>query len=105
MNRDDEKNALRESQRDNEQLRETIKALRDELEGAALEKEHAVLGVTSRALDESTQLKNTIRALREELSSFMIAHAERLEAATVGFTSENEELKRTIKELHGKLKK
>ncbi len=101
MTKDKDKDALLEIQRENHQLKETIHALRAELEKAYVEKAEAVGEVETRASNEAAQLKSTIRALRDELSSFMTEHAERLESATIGFTSENEELKQTIKELRG----
>jgi hypothetical protein len=105
MAKEKTKDALLDIQRENHQLKETINALRVELEKAHMENAERLSEVETRANDEAAQLKNTVRALRDELSSFMIAHAERLEGATVGFTSENEELKQTIKELRGLLKK
>ncbi len=105
MAKETSKDALLDIQRENHQLKETISALRAELEKAHIEKAEEIREVQTRASDEATQLKDTVRALRDELSSFMIAHAERLEHATVDFTSENKELKHTIKELRELLEK
>ncbi len=58
---------LHDAQREIRQLRETITALRDELEAQAHEKERAVQEAAATADHEIHQLRQTATVLREEL--------------------------------------
>ena len=49
------------------QLRQTVQALRDELEGVRIEKQQAVQAALVRSADEVAQMKETIQALRDAL--------------------------------------
>ncbi len=94
---------LHDAQRDIRQLKETIAALRDELEAQAHEKERAVQEATATADHEIHQLRRTAIVLREELEAQQFEKEKMVQEAVSMGLDEIGQLKRTISALREEL--
>ena len=86
-----------------DQLKETIRALRDELEAQAHGHERALQEQRQAAVDEGRQLQATIEALRDELEAAAAAHAADASVAEQHHEVELRELQSTIQNLRERL--
>src|SRR3546814_4999252 len=68
-------------------LKESIRALRDELERMRIDKETGIRQAVAAAGSEAAQLKATITALRDELEMKRIEKEENVQAAKIGRAS------------------
>jgi SMC interacting uncharacterized protein involved in chromosome segregation len=94
---------LHDAQRDIRQLKETIAALRDELEAQAHEKGRAVQEAAATADNEIHQLRQTATVLREELEALQFEKEKMVQEAVSMGLDEIGQLKRTISALREEL--
>src|SRR3954468_4845417 len=80
----EEQAALLVAQRELRQLRETIQALRAELEQVQASRDEAVQAAVTVSQDEARQLRTTAASLRDELQGLEIAKQEAVQAAIAG---------------------
>lgn len=85
------------------QLRQTIEAVRDELERLKIAEAERLDRAMATAGDENRQLHQTIQALRDELERLRIAEAERLDRAMATANDENRQLHLTVQALRDEL--
>ena len=100
-----EKDKLYEAQTEIRHLKNTIQALRDELEAMRVGKDEAVHAVIAAGADEARQLQATIAALRTELEQKVFQHAGDLERQKHVASDEFRLLRETIAALRGELEK
>jgi chromosome segregation ATPase len=98
-----EKDKLYEAQTEIRHLKNTIQALRDELEAMRVGKDEAVRAVIAAGAVEARQLQATIAALRAELEQIVFQHAGDLERQKHLANDELRLLRETIAALRGKL--
>ena len=100
-----ETDKLYEAQTEIRHLKNTIQALRDELEAMRVGKDEAVHTVIAAGADEARQLQATIAALRTELVQKVFQHAGDLERQKHVASDEFRLLQETIAALRGELEK
>jgi len=98
-----EKDKLYEAQTEIRHLKNTIQALRDELEAMRVGKDEAVQAVIAAGAVEARQLQATIAALRTELEQMVFKHADNLERQKHLASDELRLLRETIAALREKL--
>jgi hypothetical protein len=84
-------------------LRQTIGALRDELERLKIADQEALDRALAAAGDESRQLRQTAEALRDELERLRIAEQERLDRALLAAGDENRQLRAAVQALRDEM--
>jgi chromosome segregation ATPase len=94
---------LYQAQTEIRHLKNTIQALRDELEAMRTAKDEAVQAVVAAGADEARQLQGTIAALRNELEQKMFQHAGELERQKHLASDELRLLRETIAALRAEL--
>lgn len=99
----DKKDALYLAQVEIRQLKETVAALRDQLERNMGERNDAVQRAIASGHDEARQLQKTIQALRDELELARAAKDEALQAVLLNQRDEMRQLQATIVDLRTKL--
>lgn len=98
-----EKDQVYEAQTEIRHLKNTIQALRDELEAMRVGKDEAVRAVIAAESVEARQLQATIAALRTELEQMVFQHADELERQKHLASDELRLLRETIAALRAKL--
>jgi cell division septum initiation protein DivIVA len=98
-----ESNALYQTQTEIRHLKNTIQALRDELEAMRASKDEALQAASAAGADETRQLQSTIAALRGELEQKVFQHADDLEHQRHAANDELRLLRETITTLRGEL--
>lgn len=94
-----------EVQQENRHLKETIIALRSELESLAFEKEQSVRDTHASMAGEISHLKKTITALRDELEQQKMAYEEKIYQGKQDNRDEKKQLKAIVQALRTKLEK
>jgi hypothetical protein len=98
--------ALYQAQADIRHLKNTIAALRDELEAMRASKDEAVQAAVAAGRDEAHQLQTTIAALRNELEQKVFQRADELEHGKQALNDEVRQLREMVammrRELEGK---
>ena len=84
-------------------LRNTIGALREELEGLQFEKQQSVQRAVADAADEATQLKETAAALRDEMEGLQFEKNRAVQEAVANSTDEITQLKKTAQALRDEM--
>jgi chromosome segregation ATPase len=92
-------NALKE----NRHLKETIAAMREELESLDFVRQKAVQDAVLESQAEIEHLRTTIVAQREELESIRFETEKRFQETIAELNSENKQLKDAIQELRSEL--
>jgi gas vesicle protein len=104
-----ENDALYQAQADIRHLKNTIAALRDELEMMRASKDEAVQAAVAAGRDEARQLQTTIAALRNELEQKVFQRADELEHGKQALNDEVRQLREMVavmrRELEGKRSK
>ena len=100
-----EKDKLYEAQTEIRHLKNTIQALRDELEAMRVGKDEAVQAAIAAGANEARQLQATITALRTELEQKIFQHLDDLERQKHVASDEFRLLRETIAALRGELEK
>ncbi len=90
---------------ENRQLKETIGALRDELERMRFEKEQGVQQAVAAANDEIVQLKATVTALRDGLERMRFEKEQGVQQAVADANDEIVQLKATVTALRDELER
>ncbi len=98
-----ETDKLYEAQTEIRHLKNTIQALRDELEAMRVGKDEAVHAVIAAGADEARQLQATIAALRTEMEQKVFQHADDLERQKHAASDELRLLRETIAALREEL--
>ncbi|MEE9239809.1 MAG: hypothetical protein V3U53_01295 [bacterium] len=98
-----ESDELYQTQTENRHLKNTIVALRDELEKSRIDKEDSVQKAIQASNDEIVQLKSTASALREELERNNIAHEDKEQELERAHRDEQKQLQQMISTLRDKL--
>jgi uncharacterized protein YukE len=91
--------ALADALAEGEQLKETVRALRDELEAREEEHQRALQEQRRSVADERQQLEATIAALREQLEAVATERAAADAEAKRAYRDEMSQLESTIREL------
>lgn len=94
---------LFEVQHENRYLKETIIALRSELESLAFEKEQSVRDTIASMVGEISHLKKTITALRDELEQQKHVYEEKIYCGKQDNRDEKNQLEAIIQALRTKL--
>ena len=94
---------LLEAQSENRQLKNTIDALREALEGMRYENEEAFQNARAESADEIKQLRETAAALRDEMENIRYAKEEAVQNALSESTDEIGQLKATAQALRDEL--
>ena len=84
-------------------LRESISAMRDELEKANHDKLAAVQKARARAQDELDQLKATVQALRDQMEQQAVDRRAAVQAAVADGNEESSQLKETVQALRDEM--
>ena len=84
-------------------LKDTILALREELEKARIDEEEHLQQAVSRANEELRQLKTSVVELREQLEFQAAQHEEKLRISELHHEREKSDLKKTITMLREKI--
>gem|GEM_PF-677731 len=100
-----ESEELYQAQTENRYLKDTISALREELEKTQIGHEANVQKALSAAGDEILQLKSSVSALRDELEKAQIASEENIQKALTTANDENTQLRSTIVTLRNELER
>lgn len=90
---------------ENRYLKESIAAMREELESLAFEKQKAVQDAVLESQAEIEHLRATIVAQREELESIRFETEKRFQDNLAELSSENRQLKDAIQELRSELER
>lgn len=97
------RSALADALAESEQLKETIRALRAELEAREQEHQVALQDQTRSVVDERQQLEATITALRAQLEAAAAEHSVAAQEMKRAHRDEMSQLEATIRELRGRL--
>ena len=100
-----ESEELYQAQTENRYLKETISALREELEKTQIGHEANVQKALTAANDEILQLKSSVSALRDELEKAQIISEENIQKALTTANDENAQLRSTIVTLRNELER
>ena len=100
-----ESEELYQSQTENRYLKETISALREELEKTQIGHEANVQKALTAANDEILQLKSSVSALRDELEKAQLTSEENVQKALTTANDENAQLRSTIVTLRNELER
>ena len=100
-----ERDKLYEAQTEIRHLKNTIQALRDQLEAMRLGKDDAVQAAIAAGANEARQLQATIAALRTELEQKVFQHADDLEHQKHIASDELRLLRETIAALREELER
>lgn len=90
-------------QTENRHLKDTIRALREELEKEHYRYQEGIQKAVSAANDDNIQLKKTISAIRDEMEKMRFDRIEIEQEARAGVNDEITQLKLTIKALREEL--
>ena len=98
-----ERDALHLAQTENRHLRDTICALRDELERMRIDKDDSVHQAVLSASDEIVQLRTTVTILRDELERTTNSYEKKLQELEWQGRDEIHQLQQTIRILREQL--
>jgi len=90
-------------EQDRREARQTVQAVRDELEHLRFENDEAVAHAVQTSVDELNQLRVTVQMLRTELERLAADHADELQARDGAFRDERAQLTGTITALRDQL--
>ena len=95
--------ALDRAERDIRQLKDTISAMRQEMEAMGADAKARIQQVTAEYRDEAVQLKAAVQAMRDEMEQMRLEKQRAVQQAVAGASAEIEQLKGTIIALRGEL--
>ena len=91
------------TQTENRHLKDTIVALRDELEKQNIETEDRIQKAVAEANDQILQLKETITALRDEMEHNKIIYEDKMQEQKRAYRDEKKQLEQMISALRDKI--
>jgi HAMP domain-containing protein len=103
MDHQPESQDLHLAQTENRHLKETISALREELEKMRISSEASIQNAVVAANGEIVQLKSTIAALRDELEWTLVQCEEKIQKMEQMTRDEMNQLQQTVKTLREQL--